>query len=350
MSGLIAHPHAAALLGHEPPSEVVLARKAQNIVARRGGGPPAPCSRRYGHRGNSTIAAVAQLDSSPLDPLGRAPSGALVVVAIASVQFGSAVATQLFGAVGPAGAVLLRLLFSSFVLLAIWRPPVRSRSRRELLLVAVFGLVLAGMNLSFYEALHRIPLGVAVTIEFVGPLAVAVGGSRRRLDLLWVVLAAAGILALARGGTHGLSALGVAFALIAGCLWAAYILVNARVGQAFERGTGLALALAIGSIGLLPFGIVAGGSHLLEPRSLGLGLAVAMLSSAIPYSCELEALRRIRTSVFGVLMSLEPAMAAFAGFLVLGQGLSARSLVGIALVVAASVGAARHSSKAPVAL
>jgi inner membrane transporter RhtA len=293
---------------------------------------------------------VAQLDSPPLDVLGRAPSGALVLVAISSVQFGSAVATNLFGSVGPAGAVLLRLLFSSLVLLVIWRPAVRSRPRRELGLAVLFGLVLAGMNLTFYEALHRIPLGIAVTIEFVGPLGVAIAGSRRRIDLLWVGLAAAGIIALSHGGAHGLNGLGVAFALMAGCLWASYILVNARVGRAFERGTGLALALAVGAIALLPFGIAAGGSHLLEPRSLGLGLAVAMLSSAIPYSCELEALRRIRPALFGVLMSLEPGMAAFAGFLVLGQGLSVRSLLGIVLVVVASIGAARRSSEAAVAL
>jgi inner membrane transporter RhtA len=273
-----------------------------------------------------------------------------VLGAVVSVQFGSAVAAKLFGAIGPGGAVLMRLLFASVVLVAIWRPPVRGRSRRELWLAALFGLVLAGMNLSFYHALHRIPLGVAVTIEFVGPLAVAIGGSRRPIDLLWVALAAAGIFALTRGGVHRLDALGVVLALIAGCLWAAYILVNARVGRAFERGTGLALAMCVGSAAALPAGLIEGGSRLLEPRSLGLGLAVAMLSSAIPYSLELEALRRIATSVFGVLMSLEPAMAAVAGFLVLGQGLGARAIGGIALVVVASIGASRRASEAPVAV
>jgi inner membrane transporter RhtA len=284
------------------------------------------------------------------DLLARVPSPALVLGAIASVQFGSAIAATLFARVGPGGAVLLRLVSASIVLLALWRPRLRGRTRRELVLAVMFGVVLAGMNLSFYEALARIPLGVAVTIEFVGPLAVAVSGSRRLLDLVWVMLAAVGILALTHVGAHGLNALGVAFALIAACLWAAYILLNARVGQAFERGTGLALAMLVASVVALPAGVIDGGTRILEPRTLAVGAAVGMLSSAIPYSLELEALRRIAASVFGVLMSLEPAMAALAGLLVLGQGLSARALVGIALVIAASVGASRRARRAPVAV
>ncbi len=282
--------------------------------------------------------------------LGRAPSGALVVGAIASVQFGSAIAATLFAQIGPAGAVFLRLVFGTFVLVALWRPRFRARTRYELALAATFGLVLACMNLSFYEALHRIPLGIAVTIEFVGPLAVAIAGSRRALDLVWVGLAAAGIIALTRGGAGHLDALGIAFALLAGFFWATYILVNARLGRAFEGGTGLALAMCVASLVMLPFGIAQGGRELLEPRSLALGAAVGLLSSAIPYSFEVEALRRIRPSVFGVLMSIEPAMAALAGFIVLGQGLSARALLGMALVVIASVGAARRSRAAPVAV
>ena len=282
--------------------------------------------------------------------LARAPSAGLMVGAIASVQFGSAIATTLFARVGPGGAVLLRLLSASIVLVALWRPPVRGRTRRELMLVIAFGLVLAGMNLAFYTALHRIPLGIAVSIEFLGPLAVAVGGSRRPVDLVWVVLAAVGIVALTHGGTRHLSGVGVAFALAAGCLWAAYILLNARVGQAFEGGSGLALAMCVAAVAALPAGVIDGGAHLLEPRSLALGTAVGMLSSAIPYSFELEALRRIAVHVFGVLMSLEPAMAALAGLIVLGQGLSARELVGIALVVAASAGASLRSRAAPVAV
>ncbi|HET8978304.1 MAG TPA: EamA family transporter [Solirubrobacteraceae bacterium] len=283
--------------------------------------------------------------------LARAPSGGLVIAAIASVQFGGALAVQLFATVGPAGAVLLRLVSASIVLLAVSRPTVRRASLPRLPLVAAFGLVLAGMNLSFYSAIDRIPLGIAVALEFVGPLAVAVAGSRRRIDLVWVALAVAGILALTRGGGRGgIDGLGVAFALLAGCCWGAYILISARVGRAFERGTGLSLAMCCAALVSLPVGIAAAGHRLLDLRALALGSAVGMLSSAIPYSFELEALRRIAAPVFGVLMSLEPAMAALAGLLVLGQGLSARALVGIALVISASIGASRRSREAPTAV
>jgi inner membrane transporter RhtA len=280
--------------------------------------------------------------------LGRAPSGGLVIGAIASVQFGAALATTLFSRLGPAGAVFVRVAAASILLVAIWRPRIRGRPRSELLPAVVFGLVLAGMNLAFYESINRIPLGTAVTIEFVGPLAVGVLGSRRALDLVWVALALVGILALTRGATHSLDGVGVALALIAGALWGVYILLNARVGRAFERGTGIAFSMCVASVALLPVGIAAAGSHLLEPKSLVLGAAVGILSSAIPYSFEQEALRRIAASVFGVLMSLEPAVAALAGLIVLGQALSAREIVGIALVVAASAGASRGIGEAPV--
>lgn len=282
--------------------------------------------------------------------LTRAPSPVLVLGAVASVQFGSAIATTLFHRIGPGGAVWLRLLFGTFILIPLWRPRVSGRTPRELLIAGLFGLVLAGMNFSFYSAIHRIPLGVAVTLEFVGPLCVALAGSRRPLDLGWVALALAGILALTRGGVHHLNGVGVALALLAGGLWAGYILINARVGRLFEGGTGLTLAMCVASVVMIPIGVTQGGADLLQARSLLLGAAVGLLSSAIPYSFETEALRRIAPAVFGVLMSIEPAMAALAGFLVLGQGLGARALVGIGLVVAASVGAARGSREAPVAV
>ncbi len=278
------------------------------------------------------------------------PAFGLVGVAIASVQFGSALAAKLFAQVGPSGAVLLRLVSATIVLLALWRPRLRGWSTRELLLTASFGLVLAGMNLSFYAALHRIPLGAAVTIEFVGPLTVAIASSRRPLDLLWVVLAVAGILALTNAGTAGLSGVGILLALLAGCFWGAYILLNARVGRAFEGGAGLAVAMCVAAVLALPLGVADGGSRLLTPHALLIGSAVGMLSSAIPYSFEVEALRRIDPGVFAVLMSLEPAVAATAGFLVLGQGLGLRALLGIALVVLASVGASRGAREPPVAV
>jgi inner membrane transporter RhtA len=307
---------------------------------------------QYLLRGPLASNVVAATDTAAVERrpglLVRAPSSALVLGAIASVQFGSAIAATLFASVGPAGAVLLRLVAATAVLLVVWRPRVHGRTQRELLLAGLFGVVLGFMNLSFYEAVHRIPLGIAVTLEFAGPLAVALAGSRRGLDLVWVALAAAGILALTRGGVHHLDGVGVALALIAGALWAAYILVNARVGQAFEGGTGLALAMCVATVVILPVGLLQGGAHLLAPHALLLGAAVGMLSSAIPYSFEVEALRRIKPSVFGVLMSIEPAVAAFAGFIVLGQSLGPRALLGIGLVVIASVGAARRTPEAAV--
>ena len=272
------------------------------------------------------------------------PPVGLVLLAVASVQFGGALAKTLFDDAGVGGTVFLRVLLAAVVLAALWRPAWRGRAPRDLALVAVFGLTLAGMNLAFYASLDRIPLGVAVTFEFVGPLGVAVAGSRRALDLLWVTLAAAGILLLSDfGGFRDLDAGGVALALLAGAFWAAYILLSARTGRVFPGGGGLALAMIVASALLAPVGVADGGAALLEPEVLAVGAVVAMLSSAIPYSLELEALRRLPAGVFGVLMSLEPAVAALAGYVVLGEALGIVELVAIGLVVAASAGAARSA-------
>jgi inner membrane transporter RhtA len=275
------------------------------------------------------------------------PPTVLVLLAIASVQFGAALAKGLFDEIGAGGTVFLRVLFAALVLVALWRPSLRGHSRRALRLVAVFGLVLACMNLAFYAALDRIPLGVAVTFEFVGPLGVAVAGSRRALDLLWVALAAIGILLLSDFGGADLDALGVGLALLAGALWAAYILLSARLGREFEGADGLALAMVVGTVVLVPVGVADGGSDLLVPWILAVAAAVAVLSSAIPYTLEMEALRQMPTGVFGVLMSLEPAVAALVGFIVLGEELVAREVVAILFVVAASAGASRGAVLAP---
>jgi inner membrane transporter RhtA len=270
----------------------------------------------------------------------RVPPVTLVIGAVASVQIGGALAKTLFDEVGPGGTVLLRTLFAAVILALLWRPEVRERAREDWMLIALFGFCLAGMNYAFYASLDRIPLGVAVTFEFVGPLGVAVFGSRRALDLLWVVLAAAGILLLADPGGN-LDGTGVALALLAGAFWAAYILVAARMGQVIPGGAGLALAMVVACILVFPFGVADGGGELLDPAVIAMGLGVAILSSAIPYSLEFEALRRLPSGVFGVLMSMEPAMAALAGYVVLGEVLGARELVAIGLVVVASAGAAR---------
>ena len=270
------------------------------------------------------------------------PPTLLVLASIASVQFGAAFAKTLFDELGAGGTVFVRTLVAAIVLVLIWRPRLTGHERRDLGLALVFGLVLAAMNFCFYSSIERIPLGIAVTFEFVGPLGVAVFGSRRPLDLLWVVLAAAGILLLSDlGSGGGLDRLGVALALLAGVLWAAYILLSARMGRAFPGGAGLAIAMVVATVPLAPVGIADGGSQLLVPEVLLAGVAVGLLGSAIPYALELEALRTMPVGVFGVLMSLEPAVAALAGFVVLDEGLVTRELVAIALVVAASAGAAR---------
>jgi inner membrane transporter RhtA len=196
------------------------------------------------------------------------------------------------------------------------------------------------MNLSFYESLQRLPLGVAVTVEFVGPLGVAIAGSRRVVDVLWVALAAGGIALLAE--THGtVHPLGIVFAAVAGVFWAVYIVVGTRAGRVWHGTGALAPALALGTLLSAPWGIASGGRNLLDPTLLAEGAGVGLLSSALPYSLELEAMRRLPTHVFGVLLSLEPAVAALAGFVFLGERLHARALVAIALVVVASAGAAR---------
>jgi inner membrane transporter RhtA len=277
----------------------------------------------------------------------RIPPTLLVVVAIASVQFGAAIAKSLFDELGPGGTVFLRVLFAALVLAAFWRPTTRGHSRSDWRLIALFGLTLAAMNLTFYESLDRLPLGVAVTFEFLGPLGVAIAGSRRALDLAWVALAAAGVVLLSDFGSADLDGFGVALALVAGGFWAAYILLSVRVGSRFPGGNGLALAMVAGAVMLVPVGVVDAGADLLVPWILAAGLAVAILSSAIPYTLEMEALRRLPAGVFGVLMSIEPAMAALAGFIVLNEGLATRELVAILLVVAASAGAARDAHVTP---
>jgi inner membrane transporter RhtA len=264
---------------------------------------------------------------------------ALVVAAVTSLQFGAGYAVTLFDDLGPAGAAFLRLAVAAVVLLAIWRPRVAGHPFADLRVAVTFGVVLGTMNLAIYSAMDRIPLGIAVTIEFAGPMAVAVLGSRRPLDLLWVALAAAGIVLLADPGGGSLDSAGVAFALLAATMWAFYILLAERTGRLFPGGSGLALAMVAGAVVIAPFGIAQAGSDLLRPELIAAGAAVALASSVIPYSLELEALRRLPARVFGVLMSLEPAVAALAGLIILGQDLGLREWAAIALVVIASAGA-----------
>ncbi|WP_405797941.1 EamA family transporter [Streptomyces sp. NBC_01506] len=266
---------------------------------------------------------------------------ALVVTGMLSVQFGASIAVLLMPRTGAVGVVTLRLVLAAVVLLVICRPKVRGHSRADWGTVLVFGAVLAAMNLLFYQAADRIPLGAAVTLEVLGPLTLSVIASRRLGNLLWAGLALGGVLLLSGGGFDRLDPVGAAFALAAGVMWATYIVFSARTGRRFPQADGLALAMAFGALLSLPLGIIEAGSKLVVPSTIGLGLAVALMSSVLPYTLELLALRRLPAPTFAILMSAEPALAAMAGFLVLHQGLSFTDALAIALVIAASMGAVR---------
>ncbi|KFG74539.1 EamA family transporter [Streptomyces mutabilis] len=270
-----------------------------------------------------------------LGPVGLVLAGGL------SVQFGAALAVSLMPRAGALGVVTLRLAVAAVVLLLVCRPRLRGYSRADWGTVVVFGIAMAGMNGLFYQAVDRIPLGPAVTLEVLGPLALSVFASRRAVNLVWAGLALAGVFLLSGGGFDGLDPVGAAYALAAGVMWAAYILFSARTGRRFPQADGLALAMAVGAVLFLPLGIAESGAELIDPMTLALGAGVALLSSVLPYTLELLALRRLPAPTFAILMSLEPAIAAAAGFLVLDQALSATQAAAIALVIAASMGAVR---------
>ena len=268
----------------------------------------------------------------------KVPAQVLALLAIISVQMGAAVGKGLFSAIGPLGTTFLRLGFAGVLLLLIWRPRVRGLTRAQYINVLLFGVVLAGMNGAFYSAIHYIPLGIAVTLEFVGPLGLALAQSRRVKDIIWALLAVVGILLLAPLGQGAVNPLGAGLAILAGIFWAGYILCSARVGRSFTGGRGLALAVAVATVVITPLGISSGGTALLEPRVLLTGVGIAILSSVIPFSLEMEALRRLPSRVFGVLMSIEPAVATVIGFIVLREAIGLREILAIALIVCASVG------------
>ncbi|MDF2271064.1 EamA family transporter [Streptomyces coacervatus] len=280
-------------------------------------------------------AAAAPHRRGSLGPVG------LVLAGGVSVQFGAALAVNLMPRAGALGVVTLRLLAAAVVLLLICRPRLRGHSRTDWGTVLAFGVTLGAMNGLFYQAVARIPLGAAVTLEVLGPLALSVLASRRAVNAVWAGLALAGVFLLGGGGFGDLDLVGVAFALAAGAMWAAYIVFSARTGRRFPQADGLALAMAVGALLMLPLGIAESGAKLLDPVTIALGSAVAIMSSVLPYTLELLALRRLPASTFAIMMSLEPAMAATAGFLILGQSLSLIQAAAIALVIGASVGAVR---------
>ena len=291
------------------------------------------------------------------------PPSALVLTGIVSVQLGAGLATRLFGQVAPAAVTGLRL-WSAAVLLAVFgasalartlRAIARERAWRDAAVAVAFGVTLGIMNYSIYQSFARIPLGIAVTIEFLGPLAVAVAASRRLIDLLWVALAGAGVALLSRGGASqapgagaarraGLAASGVAFALVAAAAWAAYILLSASTGRRFSGSSGLVIAMLVAALAVTPAALSAARGALGRPAVLATGAAIGLLSSVIPYRFELEALRRIPAGVFGIWMSLEPAVAALVGLVLLGQALGAGEWAAIGCVMVACAGAARGSA------
>ncbi|MFI1723143.1 EamA family transporter [Streptomyces sp. NPDC020489] len=297
----------------------------------------------------TTPSAAVPSTATPVVP---APAGAprrrgslgpvgLVLAGGISVQFGGALAVSLMPRAGAMGVVTLRLVAAALVLLVICRPRLRGHSRADWGTVVVFGLTMAAMNGLFYQSVARIPLGPAVTLEVLGPLALSVLASRRAINLVWAGLALAGVFLLGGGGFGSLDRAGVAFALAAGAMWAAYIVFSARTGRRFPQADGLALAMGAAALMFLPLGIAESGTKLLDPTTILLGSAVALLSSVLPYTLELLALRRLPASTFAILMSLEPAVAATAGFLVLDQALTTTESAAIALVIAASMGAVR---------
>jgi inner membrane transporter RhtA len=269
------------------------------------------------------------------------PPTGLLLTSMVIMQLGSATAKHLFAAVGTGGTVFLRAGFGAAVLLALWRPNLRAMTRAQWGVAALFGVIVATMNSVFYASLARLPLGVAVTVEFLGPLAVAVLGSRRRLDLLWVALAGTGVALFAPWGGQRLDPVGLLFGLLAGVFWALYILIGARLGRAFDGGSGLAVALTVAALALAPVGISTAGTDLVRPDVLALGAVVGLCSAVIPFSLEVAALRRMPPHVFGIFMSLEPAIATLTGLVVLRETLGWRSALAIALVTVASFGSAR---------
>ena len=325
----------------------------------------APGAKGIEERPASTSGPAAQpAESASAGLIGRLPPVALVGVGMVSVQVGAGLAARLFSQLPAAGVTGLRLWSSALImaiiggkgLAAAAADLVRRRSWRDAAVAVAFGVTLGVMNFSIYQSFARIPLGVAVTIEFLGPLAVAVSTSRRLVDIAWVVMAAAGIALLAPGdgssapvvaGAHGgtrTEVIGIAFALLAAACWAAYIMLSRSTGQRFSGSSGLVLAMIIAAVVVTPAGIAAGHAALLRPPVLATGVLIGLLSSVIPYAFELQALRRVPARVFGIWMSLEPAVAALVGLALLSQALGAREWVAIGCVTIASAGAARGAA------
>ncbi len=290
--------------------------------------------------------------TSPATPIKRralpGPAILLVLGSCSSLQAGAALAIRLFPVLGASGATLVRVGLAAIVLLVVTRPRIRGWRRRQWQAVLLYGVSIAGTNAFFYAALARLPLGTAVTIQFLGPLTLSAALSRRMRDLGWVLLAVTGVAILGLTASHGttagghgpLSLAGVAFALASGAFWATYIITGARVSATVPGRGGLAVAMSAGALVLLPFGALDAARIVQSPHLIPVAFGMAMLASVVPYSLELAAMRRAPKRVFGILLSLEPAVATMAGWLLLGQHASAVALAAVVIVVAASTGSA----------
>jgi inner membrane transporter RhtA len=268
-----------------------------------------------------------------------------VLLAIISVQCGAAIAKTLFPAIGAAGTASVRIGVSALILLLAYRPNLKAITREQWKIVVPYGLSLGAMNLIFYLAIERIPIGLAVTLEFIGPLLVAIIGSRRLIDYCWILLAAAGIVLIAPWSNERIDPLGVLFALIAGGLWAAYIVLGGKISRIMNDGQAVSTGMLFAAILILPFGFYENGLANLTPKLFGMGVALALLSSAIPFTLEMKALGQLPPRTFSILMSLEPAAASVCAFIFLQENLSFYEILAVVCVVAASVGSTLTAKK-----
>jgi inner membrane transporter RhtA len=288
---------------------------------------------------STSVAPGPEPDQGAFSRAVRAvPAPGLIVVSIVSIQLGAAVAVDLFPVIGPVATTFLRLAFAAVLLLAVSRRTIDRSARRHAGSLLLYGVILGVMNLAFYGAISRIPLGIAVAIEFVGPLGLAVAGSRRPRDFAWIALAALGILLLTPQIGNELDPIGVALAFLAGLCWAGFAVMSQRIGRALPGSSGLAIAMGIAAIVVLPVEVVSGGLGSLDLGLLAAAIAVAVLSTALPLTLEFEALKRMSARTYGILVTLEPVVAAAVGAVLLGQAMGVNGLVAVACVTVAALG------------
>jgi len=268
-----------------------------------------------------------------------------ILLAIVSVQCGAAIAKGLFPEIGAAATASLRIGLSAIILFIVFRPNVFKLNAKQWKYVILYGLSLGAMNMVFYMAIERIPIGLAVTLEFVGPLLLAIFSSKKTVDFIWVILAATGIALIAPWTGDGLNLTGVLFALLAGGFWVAYIILGGRISKIMNGGEAVTVGMLFATLLILPFGISGGSFHHLNLKLLGLGAALALLSSAIPFTLEINALKQLPARTFSILMSLEPAMASLAGFVFLREHLSMTEIIAVACVMIASAGSSLTTRK-----